>query len=63
VSISEKALTQISAALNAEWAKGEATWKVYLDKMEAHNARAKHSLRLDKMLGNRKLSSMEGSGT
>jgi hypothetical protein len=34
--ILEKALAKVSADLDAEWAKAEATWKEYLDKMEAH---------------------------
>jgi hypothetical protein len=53
--ISEKALAKVSADLNAEWTKAEATWKEYLDKMAAHTARAKHSLGLEKMLGEKKV--------
>jgi hypothetical protein len=33
----------------------EATQKEYLDKMEAHTTWAKHSLGLDKMLGEKKV--------
>jgi hypothetical protein len=36
--ISEKTLTKVSADLDAERAKAEATRKEYLDKMEAHTA-------------------------
>jgi hypothetical protein len=53
--ISEKALAKVSVDLNAEWAKAEATRKEYLDKMEVHTTRAKHSLNLDKMLGEKKV--------
>jgi hypothetical protein len=53
--ISEKTLTKVSADLDAERAKAEATRKEYLDKMEAHTACAKHSLGLDKMLGEKKV--------
>jgi hypothetical protein len=53
--ISEKALAKVSADLDAKWAKSEATQKEYLNKMEAHTARAKHSLGLDKMLGEKKV--------
>jgi hypothetical protein len=35
--------------------KTEATRKEYLNKMEVHTARAKHSLNLDKMLGEKKV--------
>jgi hypothetical protein len=35
--------------------KAEATQKEYLDKMEAHTAHTKHSLDLDKMLGEKKI--------
>jgi hypothetical protein len=49
--ISEKALAKVSADLDVEWANAEATQKEYLDKMEAHTARTKHSLSLDKMPG------------
>jgi hypothetical protein len=47
----EKALTKVSADLDAKRDMAEATWKEYLDKMEAHTTHAKHSLGLDKMLG------------
>jgi hypothetical protein len=40
---------------DAERAKAEATRKEYLDKMEAHTICAKHSLGLDKMLGEKKV--------
>jgi hypothetical protein len=53
-SISEKALTKVSVDLNVERANDEATRKEYLDKMDTHTARAKHSLGLDKMLGEKK---------
>jgi hypothetical protein len=52
--ISERALAKVSADLDAEQANAEATRKEYLDKMAAHTARAKHSLGLDKMLGEKK---------
>jgi hypothetical protein len=53
--ISEKSLTKVSDNLDAERAKVEATRKDYLDKMEAHTTRAKHSFGLDKMLGEKKV--------
>jgi hypothetical protein len=53
--ILEKALTNVSADLRAEWAMVKATQKEYLNKMESHIARAKHSLSLDKMLGEKKV--------
>jgi RecA/RadA recombinase len=53
--ISEKTLDKVSADLNAVRAKAEVTQKEYLDKMEAHTTHAKHSLSLDKMLGEKKV--------
>jgi hypothetical protein len=53
--ISEKALANVSADLDVERAKVEATQKEYLDKIEAHTAHDKHSLSLDKMLGEKKV--------
>jgi hypothetical protein len=53
--ISEKALVKVSTDLDAKQAKVEATQKEYLDKMEVHTARTKHSLSLDKMLGDKKV--------
>jgi hypothetical protein len=53
--ISEKALVKVSADLDAEWAKAEATQKEYLDKMEVNTTCAKHYLGLDKMLGEKKV--------
>jgi hypothetical protein len=53
--ISEKALIKVSADLDAELTKAEVTRKEYLDKMEAHTTRAKDSLSLDKMLGEKKI--------
>jgi hypothetical protein len=53
--ISKKALAKVRADLDTEWAKAEATQKEYLDKIEAHTTCAKHSLGLDKMLGERKV--------
>jgi hypothetical protein len=53
--ISEKTLAKVSADLNAVRAKAEVTQKEYLDKMEAHTTHAKHSLSLDKMLGEKKV--------
>jgi hypothetical protein len=55
VRISEKALTKVSADLDNEWAKAKATWKEYLNKIEAHTTHAKQSLGLDKMLGEKKV--------
>jgi hypothetical protein len=63
VKIPEKALVKVSVDLVAQRVKAKATRKEYLDKMEAHNTRAKHSLGLDKMLGGRRFSSMRGSRT
>jgi hypothetical protein len=53
--IFEKALVKVSVNLDIERAKTEATRKEYLDEMEAHTARAQHSLNLDKMLGEKKV--------
>jgi hypothetical protein len=53
--IMEKALAKVSADLNGERTKAEATQKEYHDKMEAHTARAKHSLNLDKVLEEKKV--------
>jgi hypothetical protein len=47
----EKALAKVSADLDVEQTMVEATQKEYLEKMAAHTACAKHSLGLDKMLG------------
>jgi hypothetical protein len=55
VRISKKVLTKVNADLDTEHAKAEATRIEYLDKMEAHTARAKHSLSLDKTLGEKKV--------
>jgi hypothetical protein len=49
--ISRKALAKVSADLDAERNKAEATWQEYLNKRAAHKACAKHSLELDKILG------------
>jgi hypothetical protein len=38
-----------------EWTKAKATRKEYLDKMAAHTTCAKHSLGLDKILGEKKV--------
>jgi hypothetical protein len=53
--IAEKALIKVSVDLDAKRAKDEATQKEYLDKMETHIACAKHSLGLDKMMGEKKV--------
>jgi hypothetical protein len=53
--ISKRALVKVSFDLDAERAKSKATRKEYLDKMEAHTARAKHSFILDKVLGEKKV--------
>jgi hypothetical protein len=53
--IFEKALVKVSADLDVERVEIEATWKEYLDKMEVHTARAKHSHSLDKILGEKKV--------
>jgi hypothetical protein len=53
--ISEKALTKVSADQDVEWAKGEATRKEYLNKIEAHTTQVKHSLGLDNRLGEKKV--------
>jgi transketolase len=52
--ISEKSLAQVSAALDTELTKAEATWQEYFDKVQAHTARTKHALTLDKILGGKK---------
>jgi hypothetical protein len=55
VRVSENALTKVNVDHDTERAKDEATQKEYLDKMAAHTIRAKHSLGLDKMLGEKKV--------
>jgi hypothetical protein len=55
VKISKKAMVKVSAHLDAKQAKIEATRKEYLNKMEEHTAHTKHSLGLDKMLGEKKV--------
>jgi hypothetical protein len=59
-SISENDLVKVSANLDAEWAKTEATQKEYLDMMEMHITYAKHSLVLYKMLGEEMVQLDEG---
>jgi hypothetical protein len=49
--ISEKSLVKVSADLDVERAKTEATHQEYLDKLRVHTTRAKHTLSLDMMLG------------
>jgi hypothetical protein len=51
----EKALPKVNADLDVERTKAKATQKEYLYKTAAHIARAKHSLGLDKMLGEKKV--------
>jgi TnpA family transposase len=51
----EKALTEVSADHDTERAKAWATRKEYLGKMAAHTTHSKHSLDLDKMLGEKKV--------
>jgi hypothetical protein len=53
--IFEMALVQVSANLDAEWAKPKDPQKEYLNKMEAHTTHTKHSLGLEKMLGEKKV--------
>jgi hypothetical protein len=53
--ISKKAQVKVSADLDAERAKVESTRKEYINKIEVHIARTKHSLGLDKMLGEKKV--------
>jgi hypothetical protein len=53
--ISQMALVKVSANLDSEWAKTEATHHESLDKMCTHTARAKHTLGLGKMLGENKI--------
>jgi ribosomal protein L16 Arg81 hydroxylase len=52
--ISKKALTHVSAALDAERAKAEAARQEYLEKIQAHTDRDMQVLDLNKMLGKRK---------
>jgi hypothetical protein len=53
--IIEKVIAKVSADLDSERNKAQATQKEYLDKMVAHNTHAKDSLGLDKMLGEKKV--------
>jgi TnpA family transposase len=41
----------VSLELDMEWAKTEATRQEYLKKMSAHTPHVKHTLSLNKMLG------------
>jgi hypothetical protein len=63
VRISEKALTQVSATLDSEWAQAEATRWEYLDKIQAHTDHGNQVLDLNNMLGRGRRSSTERSGT
>jgi hypothetical protein len=54
-SISEQALVQVSAALDAEQTKADAAREVYLDKMEAHTTLGRLILDLDKILAEKKV--------
>jgi hypothetical protein len=56
--ISKKALVQVRAALDAERTKAESTHQ-YLNKIEAHTARGRHFLDVDKMLG-KKMVELDG---
>jgi FixJ family two-component response regulator len=49
--IFEMATAKVSADLDTERVKTEATRHEYLDKMQAHTTRAKHTLGLNKILG------------
>jgi hypothetical protein len=51
--VSEKTLTKVSADLDGERVRDEATRQEYLDKMVAHTAHAKRSLGLNMMLDRR----------
>jgi hypothetical protein len=51
----ENALVRISVDIDVERAKAKAIWNEYLNKMEAQITHAKHSLSLDKMLGEKKV--------
>jgi hypothetical protein len=55
VGISEKALAKVSADLDDEQTKAEATHQEYLDMIAAHTVHAKHSLGIDKMLEEKKV--------
>jgi cysteinyl-tRNA synthetase len=52
--IFEKALAQVSAALDAEQAQAEATRQEYLDKIQSHVDHGNHVLNITKMIGERK---------
>jgi hypothetical protein len=55
VKISEKALGKVSVDHDAERAMIGPTHQEYLDKMCMHTDRIKHTLGLDKMLGEKKV--------
>jgi hypothetical protein len=55
VKISENALFKVSVDFDAERATIGPTRQVYLDKMRAHTGHIKHTLGLDKMLGEKKV--------
>jgi hypothetical protein len=50
-----EALVKVSANLDAEQAKTKNTHHEYLGKMRAHTDHTKHTLNLDKMLGEKKV--------
>jgi hypothetical protein len=52
--IFEKALVKVSSDLYTKRVKTKATHQEYLDKMRAHTDHGKHTLVLDKMLGEKK---------
>jgi TnpA family transposase len=45
----------VSQDLDVKWVKTEATHQEYLEKMCAHTAHTKHTLSLDKILGEKKV--------
>jgi hypothetical protein len=45
----------VSLELNGEWTKTEATRQGYLEKIQAHTARMKHTVDLNKILGETKV--------
>jgi hypothetical protein len=53
VRVSERALIKVSQDLDVDWVKTKATHEEYLENMHAHTTRAKHTLGLDKMLGDK----------
>jgi hypothetical protein len=55
IEVVEWVLGMVSLELNGMWTKTEATRQGYLEKLQAHTARMKHTVDLNKILGETKV--------